>query len=257
MDIIQENVARLLGITQGNHTKELSETEKEILMFRSYISSVSSEQAIFVIRNFFAENKRKGIEFLRIIYIYSDHLPKLREAILEEFKGELIEVAEEVLMTEKPLRVARCDISKINTALRNELNETIQVPISRNCILPHMIETFYDDSRIGALLEIPTVQEIMKNTFSFDDIILLDDIMIQYILRDIDESDLILALKGTSEELRDKIFKNMSHRSADLLREEMEVLGPVRISDVEFSQQGILKVVQRLSDEGFIPFKYL
>ena len=257
MDIIQENVAKLLGMAQGNRTKELSETEKEILILKSYMSSVSSEQAIFVIRNFFTEDKRTGIEFLRIIYIYSEHLPKLREAILEEFKEELIGVAEEILMTEKPLRIARSDISKINTALRDELNEAIQVPISHNCNLPHMIETFYSDSRIDALLEIPTVQEIMKNTFSFDDIILLDDTMIQYTLREIDISDLIVALKGTSEELRDKIFKNMSHRAADSLREDMEALGPVRVSDVEFSQQGILKVVQRLSDEGFIPFKYL
>ena len=72
------------------------------------------------------------------------------------------------------------------------------------------------------------------------------------ILREVQSESLIIALKGANEELREKIFKNMSQRAAEMMREDLESKGPVKLSDVEANQKEILKIVRRLSDEGQI-----
>ncbi|HPP38127.1 MAG TPA: FliG C-terminal domain-containing protein, partial [Thermosynergistes sp.] len=75
---------------------------------------------------------------------------------------------------------------------------------------------------------------------------------LQRALREVDMKDLALALKGASEELRQKFFKNMSHRAAEMLREDMEYMGPVRVRDVEEAQQKVVNVVRALEEAGEI-----
>jgi flagellar motor switch protein FliG len=86
--------------------------------------------------------------------------------------------------------------------------------------------------------------------FVFENLLDLDDRSIQLLLREIQSDSLILALKGASEPLREKIFKNMSQRAAEMLKEDLEAKGPVRVSEVEAEQKEILKIVRRLADEG-------
>lgn len=93
-------------------------------------------------------------------------------------------------------------------------------------------------------------QQIMDEMFVFENILDIDDRGIQIILREVQSESLIIALKGASEELREKIFKNMSSRAADMMREDLESKGPVRLSEVETSQKEILQIVRRLADEG-------
>jgi flagellar motor switch protein FliG len=88
--------------------------------------------------------------------------------------------------------------------------------------------------------------------FTFDDLIKLEDSAIQLILREVQSDQLVIALKSTEPSLRDKIFKNMSQRAAETLREDLESKGPVKISDVEAQQKDILKIVRRLIEEGQI-----
>ncbi len=95
-------------------------------------------------------------------------------------------------------------------------------------------------------------QQIIDEMFVFDDLVDVEDRGIQLILREVQSESLIIALKGANEELREKIFKNMSQRAANMLREDLEAKGPVRVSEVEAEQKEILKVVRRLSDEGQI-----
>ncbi|MFQ5589956.1 MAG: flagellar motor switch protein FliG [Phycisphaerae bacterium] len=94
------------------------------------------------------------------------------------------------------------------------------------------------------------VEQIRRLMFIFEDILLVNDKGIQAVLKEIENEDLALALKTASTELRDKIFRNMSERASDLIREDMEYMGPVRISDVEAAQQKIVDVVRRLEDAG-------
>jgi flagellar motor switch protein FliG len=95
-------------------------------------------------------------------------------------------------------------------------------------------------------------QKIMDNMFTFDDLGKLDDKGVQTLLKEVQSESLVLALKGATPDLRDKVFRNMSSRAAETLREDLESRGPVRVSEVEAEQKEMLKVVRRLVDEGQI-----
>jgi len=94
------------------------------------------------------------------------------------------------------------------------------------------------------------VEQIRRLMFVFEDILLVNDKGIQLVLKEIENEELALALKTASEELREKIFRNMSERAVQLIKEDMEYMGPVRVSDVEAAQQKIVDVVRRLEDAG-------
>jgi flagellar motor switch protein FliG len=96
------------------------------------------------------------------------------------------------------------------------------------------------------------VEQIRRLMFVFEDILLVNDKGIQSVLKEVDNNELALALKTASEELRQKIFKNMSERAAQLIGEDMQFMGPVRVSDVEAAQQKIVDIVRRLEDAGEI-----
>jgi len=96
------------------------------------------------------------------------------------------------------------------------------------------------------------VEQIRRLMFVFEDIMMVNDKGIQSMLKEVDNDDLALALKTASQELKDKIFKNMSERAAQLIKEDMEYMGPVRVSDVEAAQQKIVDVVRRLEESGEI-----
>jgi flagellar motor switch protein FliG len=95
-------------------------------------------------------------------------------------------------------------------------------------------------------------QRIMDNMFSFDDLVKIDDKGIQTLLKEVQSESLVIALKGATPELREQIFRNMSTRAAETLREDLESRGPVRVSEVESEQKEMLKIVRRLADEGQI-----
>lgn len=95
-------------------------------------------------------------------------------------------------------------------------------------------------------------QKIEDKMFVFESILDIEDRGIQMIIREVESESLIIALKGASQELREKVFKNMSQRAAEIMREDLEAKGPVKLSDVEANQREILKIVRRLSEEGQI-----
>jgi flagellar motor switch protein FliG len=95
-------------------------------------------------------------------------------------------------------------------------------------------------------------QKITDSMFTFDDLEKLDDKGIQAVLKEVQTDSLVIALKGATPEMREKVFKNMSSRAAETLREDLESRGPVRLSEVEERQKEMLKVVRRLMDEGTI-----
>ncbi len=111
-----------------------------------------------------------------------------------------------------------------------------------------------ESSVIGNLKNVDAdmAQKIIDEMFVFDNIVDIEDRGIQTILREVPAEALIVALKGAGPDLREKIFKNMSQRAGDTLREDLEAKGPVRLSEVEAKQKEILAIVRRLSDEGEI-----
>jgi flagellar motor switch protein FliG len=165
------------------------------------------------------------------------------------------------------LRIATLD-SVQPTALR-ELNDVLTKLLSGNNAIGKKrikggiktaaeILNFIGTSNEAAVIENvrsldpELAQKIMDQMFVFDNLIDVDDRGIQMILREIQSESLIVALKGASEEIREKIFKNMSQRASEMLREDLEAKGPVKLSEVEAEQKEILKVARRLADEGQI-----
>jgi flagellar motor switch protein FliG len=94
-----------------------------------------------------------------------------------------------------------------------------------------------------------TIRALM---FVFDDLIKVDDRGLQELMKEISKEDLPVALRGANPEIKEKFFKNMSSRAAEMLKEDMEAKGPVKVSDVERAQQNILKVCRKLEEEGRI-----
>jgi flagellar motor switch protein FliG len=95
-------------------------------------------------------------------------------------------------------------------------------------------------------------EEVRRRMFLFEDIVKLDDLSVQRILREVDPKDLALAMRGANEDVRSCVYKNQSKRASDLLKEEIEFMGPVRLKDVEEAQMKVVKVIRRLEEDGEI-----
>ena len=109
----------------------------------------------------------------------------------------------------------------------------------------HIMETLEID-------EPELADEIRKKMFVFEDVLLLDDRAIQRVLRDVDNSDLAVALKGANEQVQAAIFNNLSKRLATMIKEDMDFMGPVRMKEVEEAQQKIVNIIRKLEDSGEI-----
>ena len=94
--------------------------------------------------------------------------------------------------------------------------------------------------------------DIKEQMFLFDDILHFDDRTVQLIINEMEKADLVMGLKGVDSELSNKFLKNMSNRAADMLREDMDALGPVPLKDVKEAQQRIIKKIKELEEEGQI-----
>ena len=94
--------------------------------------------------------------------------------------------------------------------------------------------------------------EIRKKMFVFEDILSLDDRSVQRVLREVDNNELAIALKGSNEEVQNLIFNNLSKRLVVMIKEDMEFMGPVRMKDVEEAQQKIVNIIRKLEDSGEI-----
>ncbi len=100
--------------------------------------------------------------------------------------------------------------------------------------------------------EAELAEEIRQKMFVFEDILKLDAVYVQRFIREVENNDLTVALKAAKEELQDHIFSNMSKRMAEMLKEDMQFMGPIRLKDVEEAQQKIVAVIRRLQDAGEI-----
>ena len=162
----------------------------------------------------------------------------LRIATMERTPPEVIEGVESVLRR----RVSTILQSDYSTAGGVEHLAALLANVDRSTervILDHL------DKNAPEL-----ATEVRKLTFTFDNLISLDDPSIQRILREVDAKDLAMALRGIADELREKIFKNLSSRAAEMLREDIAVSGPVRMRQVEEAQQRIVAIVRRLEESG-------
>jgi len=193
-----------------------------------------------------------------IALVLSTQSPEHASAIISNLPEELrADVVYRIATTQ---RVSPEVINRIEEALQREIGvvrggEQKEVGGIKKVIdiLDHM-ENNLDADILEAMEEKDPdmVEDIRKQMFTFEDLVNLDGRSLQMILREVNNDSLTLALKTASDELKEKIFKNMSKRAADMLRDDLEAKGPVRLSEVEEAQKAILAVAKRLADEGEI-----
>ena len=151
-------------------------------------------------------------------------------------------------------------IREVESVLQKKLSSVVSTDFSHAGGVKALVEVlnYVDRSTEKTILESlsesnPEIaDEVKKNMFVFEDIILLDDRAIQMVLKEVDTKELAVALKGVGEGTQVRIFKNMSERAAAMMKEEMEFMGPVRLKQVEESQQKIVSIIRKLEEAGEI-----
>jgi flagellar motor switch protein FliG len=189
------------------------------------LSNLSNEQAAKVLQEFPAEI-RQDIVFRMAT------LGKVSPSLLTEMES----VIESISETELSQIMSSMGGTKAVAAILNKLNNATAKSVME------FIET----------KEPNLAQEIKRLMFLFEDLIYVDDRSIQRILREVDKKDLALSLKVSDDKLKKKIFQNMSERAQELVKEELQYLGPVRLKDVETAQTRIVEIVKMLEDQGEI-----
>ncbi len=184
--------------------------------------------------------------------------PAQSAAILSGLPQDLrAEVARRIATLDKtPPEVIR----EVEIVLQKKLSSVVTTDFSHAGGVKSLVEVlnFVDRSTEKTILESlsennPEIaEEVKKNMFVFEDIILLDDRAIQLVLKEVDTKELAVALKGVGENTQARIFKNMSERAAAMMKEEMEFMGPVRLRAVEESQQRIVGIIRKLEEAGEI-----
>lgn len=179
---------------------------------------------------------------------------------------EVLENFTERLRNDVILRIATLD--GVQPAALRELNEVLTKLLTGNENLKkkpmggiraaaEILNYFSGENEASVMANLKNydndmAQKIMDEMFVFDNIMDIEDRGIQLLLREVQSESLIIALKGAAPELREKFFKNMSQRAGEMMREDLDSKGPVRLSEVESNQKEILQIVRRLADEGQI-----
>jgi flagellar motor switch protein FliG len=183
-----------------------------------------------------------------------------------EKKGEVLKRLPEALQAEVVLRMANLDhvapelIAEVDRVLKEELanlGTVEQAALGGVQPVAEMLNVMDKNTEKAIMSRIEEkdpilAEEIRKLMFVFEDIVKIDDKGIQTLLKEVENSKLLLALKTANEEIKNKIFKNLSQRAATLLKDDLSNMGPSRLSDVEGAQQEVVNVARRLEAEGKI-----
>jgi flagellar motor switch protein FliG len=180
--------------------------------------------------------------------------------------GQILSALPQEMQADVARRIALMDrtspeiISEVEQILERKLSTTFVEDYTQTGGIEAVVEVLngVDRSTERTILDALEIQdpelaeEIKKRMFVFEDIVTLDNRAIQRVIRDVDNTDLMLALKASSDEVKEVVFKNMSKRMAETFKEEMEFMGPVRLRDVEEAQSRIVAVIRRLEEAGEI-----
>jgi flagellar motor switch protein FliG len=202
-------------------------------------------------------------------FLINEH-PQTIALILAHLDGnkkvDVIKRLPEAIQTEVVLRIANIDfispslIAQVDEVLKQELATLGSIDTQQlGGIQPiaDMLNVMDKQSEQNIMARVEEkdpqlAEEIRKLMFVFEDIIYIDDRGMQSLLKEVPNDKLVMALKTAPEDIKDKIFRNISKRAADLLREDLESMGPVKLSDVEKAQQEIINIAKRLESEGKI-----
>lgn len=236
--------------------------------------ALGDDKATSLLNRILGAREARGIESLKwmdaqsVAELIRNEHPQIIATImvhLERYHArEVLDHFTERLRNDVMLRIATLD--GVQPAALRELNDVLTKLLTGNENLKkkpmggirtaaEILNFFSGENEASAMESLKAydaemAQAIMDEMFVFENILDIDDRSIQTILREVQSDSLIIALKGASEALRAKIFKNMSQRAAEMMKEDLEAKGPVRLSEVEEKQKEILAIIRRLADEG-------
>lgn len=238
--------------------------------------ALGNQKALDVINRLTASLQVRPFDFVRkadpaqlLNFIQGEH-PQTIALILSYLRPQQASVILSALPQEKQADVARrialMDrtspeiIKEIERVLEKKLSSMISQDYTMACGIETIVDILNSVDRgteknIMETLELQDTdlaEQIKKKMFVFEDIVTLDNRSIQRIIREVENNDWALALKSSSEEVSKTVFSNMSKRLAEMIREDMEYMGPVRLRDVEEAQQKIVNVIRKLEDAGEI-----
>jgi flagellar motor switch protein FliG len=238
--------------------------------------ALGNDKAAGLIDRILQGNDNSGIESLKwmdsasVAELIKGEHPQIIATILVHLDpdqaGEVLSALSERLRNDVMLRIAT--LEGVQPAAMRDLNDVLTQILSGTDKLKKSARGGVDAAaeilnNMGATLEATIsshirevdpelAQKIQDKMFVFENLMDLDDRGIQLLLREVQSETLVVALKGTSDALREKIFRNMSQRASEMLRDDLEAKGPVRLSEVEAEQREILRIVRRLAEEGQI-----
>jgi flagellar motor switch protein FliG len=270
----REKVETVLDQFQGDTAKGSPLSVDEDMIRSMLTKALGDDRAANLIGRILQGGDTAGIESLKWMdaptvadMIKNEH-PQIIATILVHLEfdhaGEILKHFTDRLRNDVLLRIATLDgvqpaaLRELNEALTRMMAGTSNVKKTAIGGIRHAAEvlnfvgTAAETSILDNVREYDPelAQKILDEMFVFENLIDIDDRGIQLLLREIQSDSLIIALKGSSPEMREKIFKNMSQRAAEMMREDLEAKGPVRLSEVEAEQKEILKIARRLADEG-------
>ncbi|RNC70712.1 MAG: flagellar motor switch protein FliG [Desulfuromonadales bacterium] len=246
----EEFVRKILEQTLGPQKAEMLLKELQSSNFSDMVDILANLDAK-TIANFLSQEHPQTIAVI---------LAKLRA----KQTSEIISMLPQELQAEVVLRIADVDqvspeiLQDIDDVIKRELTAMGGIQRYKVGGVEKVVDMFnhLDRSKEKQILEKldtlspPLAEVIRKHLFTFEDIFKLDDRSIQAIMREVSNDTLTLAMKTAADEIKEKIFRNISSRAAEMIKEDLEVMGPVRLSDVEKGQSEIIKIVRRMEEEG-------
>ena len=237
---------------------------------------MGSQKAFDIINKLTASLQVRPFDFARkaeasqlLNFIQNEH-PQTIALILAYLSpqqaGQILSALPQTKQAEVAKRIATMDrttpeiIKEVESVLESKLSALVTQDYTSAGGIQTIVDLLNSVDRgtekyIMETLEIEDVElaeEIKKRMFVFEDIVTLDSTSIQRFIREVDNNELAIALKGATEEVQEIIFKNMSKRMAEMIKEDMEFMGPIRLRDVEEAQQKIVNIIRKLEEAGEI-----
>ncbi len=277
-DIPQEAIAGVLDgfVKQLGNQSGLSLGKEEFLQ-KALVKSLGREKANNVLSQVFMNSEEtKGLESLRwmdpraIYHVVQHEHPQIIAIVLTHLPrdkaGAVLDMLPDEIQTDVMVRVANLDT--VHPAALKELDQILQQRFEKE---PEVVVSKIGGIKVAAEI-LNTVssetegrvfealneynddmsEQIQESMFVFENLLALDDRGMQLLLREIPQDKLVKALKGASLEIREKVFNNVSSTAAELMRDDLEAMGPIRLREVEEVQKEIMAVAQRLAEEGQI-----
>ncbi len=290
-DEIDELTLEIAGIGHVPQERKQSVVEEfyETALAQDYIAEGGLEYARSILERALGSDRANDVmtrlsgaiqvspfEFLRrtdagqILNVIANEHPQTVALVMAylpaDTAAQVVSALPDELQAEVAMRIALMDrtapevIREIERVLERKLSSVINQDFTSAGGLRSLVDLLNQVDRATERTILETLEEqnpeladeVRRMMFLFEDIVVLDDRSIQQVLREVDTKELAVALKGTADEVQEKIYSNMSERAAAIIKEDLEFMGPVRVKTVEEAQQKIVAVIRRLEDAGQI-----